>query len=127
MYEGIHHVSLLVTDLEQAKAFYSEKLQFEEDDQRPNFNIPGVWYHVGSMQIHLIVHPDGKARRGTTQIDGRDGHFAIRISGDMNELLQKLNRNGIPYLDRPNNLTGWHQVYICDPDGNIIEFQGVPA
>ncbi|MDF2724137.1 MAG: glyoxalase/bleomycin resistance protein/dioxygenase [Paenibacillus sp.] len=121
MYEGLHHVSVLVTDIDKARSFYTEKLQFEENTVRAT----GMWYQVGSTQIHLIVHPEGKARRGTTEIDGRDGHFAVRVT-DMAAMLQRLEQSGIPFLNRPNGSAGWHQVYITDPDGNIIEFQAVP-
>lgn len=124
MYELIQHVSVLVTDLERARAFYTEQLQFTEDDTRPNFSIPGIWYQVGNTQIHLIVNPDGIARRNTTIIDSRDAHFAVRVK-DMPAMIRRLEQNGIQYLDRPQNLTDWHQVYICDPDGNVIEFQAL--
>jgi catechol 2,3-dioxygenase-like lactoylglutathione lyase family enzyme len=28
---------------------------------------------------------------------------------------------GIPFDDRPRNRTPWPQVYVTDPDGNLIE------
>ncbi|WP_026676653.1 VOC family protein [Fictibacillus gelatini] len=121
MYEGIHHVSLLVTDLKKALYFYEGILGFKQSKERPQFDFPGVWYDFGNTQLHLIVHPKGKARRGTTDLDSRDGHFAIRVK-DMDKLLKILDHHQIPYLNKTNSQTGWHQVFVCDPDGNQIEF-----
>ncbi|MGD7046323.1 VOC family protein [Jeotgalibacillus proteolyticus] len=121
MYEGIHHVSLLVNDIERSKEFYGETLGFTESPERPAFDFPGAWYQVGSTQIHLIVHNNGKTLRGTTKIDSRDGHFAIRVS-NIEAFLKRMNEKGVTLLDKPTNKTEWHQVFIADPDGNIIEF-----
>jgi catechol-2,3-dioxygenase len=27
----------------------------------------------------------------------------------------------VPIRDRPHNLTPWPQIYVTDPDGNVIE------
>lgn len=120
MYEGIHHVSLLVTDIEKAKHFYGEVLGFEESSDRPDFGFPGAWYQVGATQIHLILH-NGRTFRGTTKIDSRDGHFAVRVQ-DMSAFIDRMEKHGVEMLNKPNNKTEWHQVYISDPDGNLIEF-----
>lgn len=123
MYEGIHHVSLAVTDLKKALYFYEGILGFKADKERPQFGFPGVWYSFGATQLHLIVNPQGKALRGTDDLDSRDGHFAIRVT-DIPGLLKRLDHFKVPYHDKPENKTPWHQVYVCDPDGNLIEFNG---
>ncbi|WP_079530442.1 VOC family protein [Halobacillus hunanensis] len=121
MYKGIHHVSLLVTDIERAKRFYGEVLGFQESNERPDFGFPGAWYQVGETQIHLIVHKEGKTLRGVTSIDSRDGHFAIRVQ-DMEGFIKRMHSHQVEILDKPNNQTEWHQVFVSDPDGNVIEF-----
>jgi glyoxylase I family protein len=121
MYEGIHHVSILITNLKESLYFYEGILGFKQNKKRPQFDFPGVWYDLGNTQLHLIVYPDGKARRNSTEIDSRDGHFAIRVT-DMEKLLQILDHHKIPYLNKEINKTDWHQIYVSDPDGNLIEF-----
>ncbi|MFC7373295.1 VOC family protein [Fictibacillus iocasae] len=121
MYEGIHHVSLLVRDLTAAKVFYEDVLGFNVSSERPEFNFPGEWYRIGSTQLHLIVHETGSARRNSTAIDSRDGHFAVRVK-NMSELILRLEKGGAVYKDTPRNKTPWHQVFVSDPDGNLIEF-----
>jgi glyoxylase I family protein len=121
MYTGIHHVSLLVTNLKEALYFYEGILGFKQNKKRPQFDFPGVWYDIGETQLHLIVNPKGKGRRDTTVIDSRDAHFAIRVN-DMEKLLSTLDHHGVPYKNKEVNKTEWHQVYVSDPDGNLIEF-----
>ena len=118
--EAIHHVSVCVTDLPRAKAFYGGLLGLHEID-RPIFSFPGAWYQLGDRQLHLIVHETPRALRGTTDIDGRDGHFAFRVR-DYGETVAYLRDRGVPYWENPNNPTPWKQVYVTDPDGNVIEF-----
>lgn len=120
-YLGIHHVSLVVTDVEKAKHFYGDILGFQQSDRRPDFDFPGVWYDIGETQLHLIVHEPARSLRGTNEVDSRDGHFAIRVA-DVQAVLQRLRQHGIAYEDKPNSVTGWHQVFTTDPDGNVIEF-----
>lgn len=121
MYEGLHHVSVAVTNLERSKTFYGEVLGFKESTERPDFGVPGAWYQIGTTQVHLVQWVDGKTLRGTTEIDIADGHFAIRVS-DMDAFIRRLETYNVKMLNMPVNKTQWHQVYISDPDGNLIEF-----
>ncbi|NHN31837.1 VOC family protein [Paenibacillus agricola] len=118
-FESIHHVSLAVRDLAQAKAFYSEKLGFQEIE-RPPFASKGTWYAIGSQQLHLLEFPVGETLR-ESEIDSTDGHFAIWVKSYANTI-QALEDASIPYEARPNSLAGFAQIYILDLDKNIIEF-----
>lgn len=117
--ETLHHVSISVTDLERSKQFYGEVLGLNEIP-RPEFDFPGAWYQLGDRQLHLIVHSDTRTLRGTTAIDSRDGHYAIRVRS-YRRTLDHLAARGVPYRDKPHNLTSWPQIYVTDPDGNVIE------
>jgi catechol 2,3-dioxygenase-like lactoylglutathione lyase family enzyme len=118
--EALHHVSVCVTDLPRAKAFYGDVLGLREI-ARPTFSFPGAWYQLGDRQLHLIVHDTPRALRGTTEIDGRDGHFAFRVR-DYDATVAYLRDRGVPYWENRDNPTPWQQVYVTDPDGNVIEF-----
>lgn len=118
-YEKIHHVSIAVRDLEQARSFYSNTLHFPEI-QRPPFKSNGVWYAIGDQQLHLIEHPNGETLR-KSGIDSGDGHFAIWVRSYQNTI-EWLEKAGIPYEARPQSVAGFAQIYIVDPDHNVIEF-----
>ena len=117
----LHHVSICVTDLARAKQFYGEMLGLQEVS-RPDLGFPGAWYAIGdSQELHLIVHPPSRTMRGTPEIDGRDGHFAFRVSS-YEDMLARLRDRQVALVESPHNRTPWAQIYVTDPDGNVIEF-----
>jgi len=121
--EDLHHVSLNVTDLARAQVFYATVLGLRELP-RPAFDFAGAWYQLGDRQLHLIVHPPTRTLRGTTAIDGRDGHLALRIA-DFDAALAHLRHHGVTLRERRDNPTPWAQIYLTDPDGNVIELNAV--
>ncbi|WP_349408232.1 VOC family protein [Pseudalkalibacillus sp. SCS-8] len=120
MYEQIHHVSLEVRKLKRARAFYEKVLQFEISPERPDFEFDGIWYSLGGTQLHLIVNKSLSEEEKPT-LNSRSSHFAVRVRS-IDDLIERLERAGCTYLDKPASKTGWHQVFVQDPDGNIIEF-----
>jgi glyoxylase I family protein len=117
--EGLHHVSITVTDIARAKQFYSGVLGLRELP-RPPFDFGGAWYEVGDRHLHLIVHPPTRTLRHTREIDSQESHFALRV-GSYDETVAHLRAHGVEVLDRRQNLTPWEQIYVIDPDGNVIE------
>ncbi|MCM3160045.1 VOC family protein [Metabacillus litoralis] len=118
--EGIHHVSLSVTDLNKAKQFYGTVLGFKEIE-RPKFDFPGAWYQIGTQQLHLIVDEVSSTLRKVNELNSREGHFAIRVN-DYEETLTYLKDQGVPILEKPKSKSGFAQIFCMDPDFNLIEF-----
>ncbi|WP_026673291.1 VOC family protein [Alkalihalobacterium bogoriense] len=118
--KSLHHVSLAITDVEQSKQFYKDKLGFVEIE-RPPFDFPGIWFQIGNQQLHLIQYDLAKTLRHTQNIDSKDGHLAIRVAS-YSATLQHLQGNNIPVLEKPNSKSGFKQIFVTDPDGNVIEF-----
>lgn len=121
--EAIQHVAVVVTDLNRATAFYERVLGLQPTT-RPNFDFPGAWFLIGHQQLHLLTNASAKTLRETVVIDTRDGHFAIRIAS-YDEAIEHLTAIGIPFRANPNSVTGWKQIFVCDPDGNIIELNAL--
>ncbi|PZE21707.1 VOC family protein [Paenibacillus xerothermodurans] len=118
-FQHLHHVSLAVRDLATARKFYEEVLQLQQIE-RPPLKSKGTWYAIGSQHLHLLENPNGEALR-ESGIDTIDGHFAIWVKSH-SETVQYLEKSGVPYEARPNSVVGFTQIYILDPDNNIIEF-----
>ncbi|MDQ1143682.1 catechol 2,3-dioxygenase-like lactoylglutathione lyase family enzyme [Bacillus sp. SORGH_AS 510] len=118
-YKCLHHVSLTVTDLEKAKAFYSGILCLKEI-QRPDFDFPGAWYEIEGQQLHLIVDPSSQTIRQDKRLSSREGHFALRVA-NYKDTLQWLKQNEVEVLEKPTSKSGFAQIFCADPDGNLIE------
>ena len=117
---ALHHVAVCVTDIDRARRFYSDVLGLREIE-RPPFPFGGAWYETADgRQLHLIVHERPRTLRGTTEIDLRDGHLALGVA-DYDRAVAHLRASGVHCVERPDNVTPWKQVYVTDPDGNVIE------
>jgi glyoxylase I family protein len=110
----LHHASIRVADLARSIAFY-EGLLGLRPMPRPDFGIPGRWYGIGGGQLHLIQG----AAPGTT-LDPSGPHFAIAVA-DLDDARRELAAAGVEILD-----PGGAQVWLRDPDGNVIELTTAP-
>jgi len=118
--EALHHVAVCVTDVDRAKHFYGVVLGMKEV-ARPPFPFGGAGYEFSEgRQLHLIEHPPTRTLRGTNDIDDRDGHLALRVRS-YRKTLEHLRAHGVDVLEKPRNFTPWAQLYVTDPDGNVIE------
>lgn len=110
------HAAILVNDLERAKNFYETVLGLMEK-QRHDFDFNGVWYNLGECELHLMVVADPLPP--AEQRPRRDFHVALKIEDHQatKEYLEKL---GIPYREGRHGLL---QLFVRDPDGNLIELQ----
>jgi glyoxylase I family protein len=111
--KDIHHVALVVRDLEKCTRFYSEVLGLKSLE-RPPFDFPGHWYLVGPMrQLHLMVFEE--------KIPVTMRHFAIEV-GDFEVAMKELKLRSIEIVDGPGKRVDGSDYLFCkDPDGNLIE------
>jgi catechol 2,3-dioxygenase-like lactoylglutathione lyase family enzyme len=105
----LHHASIRVSDLERSRTFY-ERLIGLSRIERPELGFPGVWYGIGSGQLHLIE----RASLGM-KIDPTGPHFAIEVA-DIAEARRQLAEAGVETLD-----PGADQLWVLDPDGYTVE------
>src|SRR4029077_12464779 len=102
-----------------AKSYYGDVLGLAELE-RPPFDFPGAWYDLDGRQLHLVVHEGTKTLGGTTKVEPRDAHFALRVE-DFDATLDRSRSHGFDVVERRRNVTPWMQMYTTDPDGNVIE------
>lgn len=124
----LHHVSLVTVDPERSAEFYQAIFQVQRL-ARPPFKIEGIWLDCGpSLQLHLAKHLMGNFR--TRGVDNNDVHFAFRTD-DFEGILDRLRSRGfredapdedtMGILVNRSGMAGFLQLYVMDPDRNIIE------
>jgi len=124
LFQELSHVSITVTDVAKAREFYTGLLGFEEIP-RPAFDFPGIWYGLGKgLQLHIILN-DQLVRPAVERekILARYAHFAL-WTDDADATAHKIEQLGLPCRDVVSGPTGLRQVFIKDPDGNMVEFIG---
>ena len=140
----LHHVSLPVSDIDKARSFYEGVLGLEEDKSRPAFDFDGAWYKLGDRRLHLIVPNE----RGPSHIPiGQSGRFSRRAFCDpcaqflrsdclfgVQGLSEDHRPNPRPTPENPRPMrvnaagkAGFPQIYILDPDRNVIEVNAEAA
>lgn len=121
---ALDHVTLICANLSATRKFYVDLLGMTEVP-RPPFDFPGLWFQVGSVQIHATQSsPEagqaGWGDRGVKKIS-RGHHIAFAVD-DVVQALEIVRANGVPIASplqkRPDGL---QQVYLYDPDGHIVE------
>jgi len=128
---ALHHVSIITANLEKSLPFYRDVFGLTEIP-RPNFSVGGASLACGRLQVHLIVNPEGTFRRSPT-IDRNDWHFAFRTD-DFDGVVERLTalgfREDLPQGDPKrllifrSSVAGFPQLYLCDPDLNVVEING---
>jgi len=127
-YMTLHHVAIVTADLERSLGFYRDLFQLKML-QRPPFPSSGAWLDCGGLQLHLVVNPEGTFR-GVQGVDNNDGHYSLRtddFEGFVNRAIE-MGFKEDAVVDDPKRLlvvrkgiAGFPQVYLLDPDGNVIE------
>lgn len=107
----VQHVSLSVTDIDEALPFYRDALGLHELP-RPDFGLPGAWLGSGNgVQIHLVEDAD------FTPVAGP--HLAFETA-DIDAEIDRLRALGVEVGDA-FELEGVHQAFFHDPTGNQFE------
>ncbi|MBI3463577.1 MAG: VOC family protein [Planctomycetes bacterium] len=108
---GIHHVSIVVSDMERSRKFYTHVLGLREIPRPKTFDFFVVWYDLGGQHIHLI--PRDKAEAASPR------HFALHVS-DSRTARNRFQELGVSVRET-TSIPGCDRFFVQDPDGNLIE------
>jgi catechol 2,3-dioxygenase-like lactoylglutathione lyase family enzyme len=125
---SLDHAALLVKDVERSRYFYGQVLDMEEVPRPSNFAFPGAWFRKGSAEVHLIGEAEaGRAAqvqpgyRADEMHRGYGAHIAFMVE-DLEEAQRHLRSLNVPVVGGPQPRDdGVEQLYVCDPDGYIVE------
>jgi catechol 2,3-dioxygenase-like lactoylglutathione lyase family enzyme len=107
---AVHHVSINVRDVDEARRFYVERLGLRPRPDRPDFGFGGAWLDAGEQQLHLIeAEPP----------EDRGQHFALLVA-DLDVVVAELRSSGLEVSDASPVGTG-RQAFLHDPSGNTVE------
>jgi catechol 2,3-dioxygenase-like lactoylglutathione lyase family enzyme len=113
-----HHMSFPVKDVERSRSFYEGVLGLEQIPRPDLGALRGVWYGLGSCEVHLIEVPEGAAVGETpAKISPIARHSAFAVE-DYDATLAHLRSHGLEVVESP----GGGQLWVQDPDGHVIEF-----
>jgi catechol 2,3-dioxygenase-like lactoylglutathione lyase family enzyme len=125
LFKELNHVSITVADVTKAREFYTTTLGLQEIP-RPAFDFPGIWYSLGNgLSLHIILN-DELVRPAVEReaIQARYAHFALWTE-DADEAARRIKDElGLPCRDVVSGPTGLRQIFVKDPDGNMVEFIG---
>lgn len=107
---SLHHISLMVSDIDEALRFYVDSLGMRRRTDRPESATRGAWLDVGELQVHLI---EGTPPPALGQ------HFALRTE-DLDAARERLLTCGVE-VSEPVVIGDARQAFLHDPSGNHIE------
>jgi len=144
-YLRLHHVNVTSDDMRILTDFYQAALGLEmlpsppmiatsasdTDDGDAAWDDSAKFFDAGDpaeLQIHATQRqPYLAAQEGHSVNPLIGGHFAFRTD-DIEEIKERLTAHGIPFDDWGIwSVKGWHQIFLTDPAGNMIEIHEVKS
>jgi glyoxylase I family protein len=120
---SVHHIAIIVSDVEKAKEFYVQKLGFEvirgnyreaRDDWKLDLRVDE------HTELEIFAEKNPPQRVNHPEACGLR-HLAFRV-GSVDETVKELESLGIEYEPvRLDTYTGEKMTFFCDPDGLPIE------
>lgn len=110
----IHHIAVVVTDLEKNKAFYQEVFSLPEIARESSNAVrpKGAWLQMGMVELHLQFREEQAAKS--------DQHFAIVVE-NLDQVCSRASAMGAKTV-ASTPLTGFQKrAFVYDFDGNRIE------
>ncbi|MEW6723507.1 MAG: VOC family protein [Bacillota bacterium] len=120
MLTKIHHVGIVVSDLQRSLEFYQKVLGFQPGPRHRLPHAELAFLSLGGQDIELIQYLDG--RLGNASTYGRISHLAI-VTTDLKQDIERLQDAGVEMLSQSSmaGVGGSQIFFIKGPDEEIIE------
>ena len=125
----LHHINLCTNNVKEMDKFYTEVLDMKAEPSLENLRVKDEGYSGsvsfitdGNLQIHLAQKDlESNFKTGKAVNPLERGHIAYRTD-DIEAFKKRLEEKGIKYADFGGwAMSGWHQIFFYDPEGNVIE------
>ena len=125
----LHHINLSTRDVKELEVFYKDILflDTQTDDlptleKKKGYSGDVSFVGDGKVQMHLAqkdLSVNFKTGHFINPVER--GHIAYRTD-DIEAFKDHLEEKKIRYTDWGDiGVSGWHQIFFHDPDGNVIE------
>jgi catechol 2,3-dioxygenase-like lactoylglutathione lyase family enzyme len=117
--QGLHHIHLVVRDLERSLRFYQSVFGMEERFR----DGPHMVFLSTPGSRDLITLNQDDAEPDKAGQSGGIAHFGFKLShgSDLDAAAGEVERGGGRVLSRGEHAPGVPFVYVADPDGYVIE------
>ena len=125
----LHHINLSTQDVKKLETFYKDILFLDTQsndlpvlEKKKGYSGDVSFVGDGKVQMHLAqkdLSVNFKTGHFINPVE--KGHIAYRTD-DIEAFKKHLKENNIEFTDWGDiGVSGWHQIFFYDPDGNIIE------
>ena len=125
----LHHINLSTQDVKKLETFYKDILLLDTQsndlptlEKKKGYSGDVSFVGDGKVQMHLAqkdLSVNFKTGHFINPVE--KGHIAYRTD-DIEAFKKHLKENNIEFTDWGDiGVSGWHQIFFYDPDGNIIE------
>ncbi|WP_020061013.1 VOC family protein [Bacillus sp. 123MFChir2] len=115
-----HSVVLEVRDLKKTLYFYEGILGFRPSRERPQLDVPGVWYDAGEMRICCVLNKE----KEVMQCEQVLPKIEVNIQSNKAEkLLKNLAYYQVMYTEIEDYIEKKKVISVYDPDGHVIQLQ----
>ena len=125
----LHHINLSTQDVKKLETFYKDILFLDTQskdlptlEKKKGYSGDVSFVGDGKVQMHLAqkdLSVNFKTGHFINPVE--KGHIAYRTD-DIEAFKKHLKENNIDFTDWGDiGVSGWHQIFFYDPDGNIIE------
>ncbi len=131
----LHHLNFATKNVPAMDTFYRDVLDMQTIPGMGRTRIkdqgyPGdvAFISDGAMQLHIAEKDMNIGFRTGKAVNPVDrGHIAFRTD-DIAAFKKRLDAKGVKYADFGDwAMTGWMQIFLYDPDGNVVEVHQAPA
>ncbi|MEH6891196.1 VOC family protein [Bacillus sp. JJ864] len=115
-----HSVVLEVRDLKKTLYFYEGILGFRPSKERPQLDVPGVWYDAGLTRICCVVNKDKEVIEREQTLPKIEVTIQSR---EVESLLKKLDYYQVMYSEIEDYIEKKKVISVYDPDQHVIQLQ----
>jgi len=117
---SIHHVSLIISNIEKSRWFYTTVLGLKVDLERPKLSSDGLWLIINKQQqLHLLLTDNPYKLVERPKHAGLDRHVALKVK-NLDVIIARLKKHKITYT---LSQSGRKALFCYDPDHNTLEIQ----